>query len=110
MATIEERADPTTSGDTTQPQAHGYRLVRVAEEGPGESKFLAAVISFILFIASAFLFPLLRFVQMFEIANYVGALLQTSFESGVGISAKLFAVGQFLELSKYHPVSSLQQY
>ena len=100
MATIQETIDNPTSSEMAEQQGPGYKLVRVAVANPVQKTFSSIIIALVTPLCTGIFFPLLEFFHLVEIFTYLGLLYQTSKMSDAGISPKLFALSQFLDMSK----------
>ncbi len=102
MATIEETTDNPTPGNMAEQQGPGYKLVRVAEAN-SQPRGMLKTVATIVFLCEVFFLRLLRVFHLWQIITYVVLLAWTSTRDGGGTSPKLFAVSQFLDLSKHFP-------
>lgn len=98
MATIDETADIPNPPEQETPS---YKLVNMKPaRTPGLLSFIGAFIGVQSLVLTSLFFPMLRFMQLTEIVTYLSFLISTSVVSGTGISPKLFALSQVLDLCK----------
>ena len=113
MATIQETIDNPSSSNMAQQQGPGYKLVRVAEANPRPNNMFNGLLRIMSMVVEVLFLRPLRCFQLWQIVTYVRLLVQTSLMNSAGISPKLFAFSQFLDMSEYYsnvgdPVADLR--